>query len=636
MDLKAASSGDMSKKKVFKSTLYGPAGGFFFQKKKVVLGNVKHSGNKKDISLVKLGSGGMYLDMNNESSCGKDNIVMEGVNSRFLLGLIATTSKAKRVNSSMIDSKIVKTPVEVSVRKSFALDINLLAIESKFATAKTHMEVVTLLAKEKGINVNSDLKRQGMRLDWAVVIKKIFMDMPKDMIITAVFKFGKIKSIKIQLIGMWQKAVVEFAELDQANLLASKHHAQTQQCDIGATSFSSLSKVSATLIAVKEDLVLDMVMDDSELVFSLSFSASPSVSLLGLSSSKVLTTKIGSLESKLVALEAFVGSVLAKLDYLGAGLTTCNIQGINVPAKQDDVIHWHKDMGNLISMFTETKLKDKIRLWIADKFEGVCVFTSGLNYGYLGAGIVVIMDSSLAKHVCKVSELSVSVLELYVGASSAARFSQAGKINFLIAKAANRSFFVILGGDFNKDGVKRSASFKKCVSLGLVNSLVGSLVMKIDCNIMNISNYFDTDHQAVFVSVSLSGLLDTQLNFFRRQANKDYWKFDFKGADNAKWSEFKKAMAANAKWFKSYDGIFTKESFKFYKLELLVLKIVKASYKKNSNRFAFLIECWDSLDNVKASIVQKIVNSGLGLDCVCSAFFSVQKAYYAFKLAESI
>ncbi|KAG9297143.1 hypothetical protein G9A89_019424 [Geosiphon pyriformis] len=159
----------MSKKKVPKSTLYGSAGGFFSQKKKVVLGNIKYSGDEKNISLVKLGSSGMYLDINSESSCGEDNTLIEDINSRSLLDSAATTLKVKKVNSSMvfgssfgfpnyemkekvelfspplgislekkwIDPKIVKTPVEVSVRKSFALDINLLAVEGKSATAKT-------------------------------------------------------------------------------------------------------------------------------------------------------------------------------------------------------------------------------------------------------------------------------------------------------------------------------------------------------------------------------------------------------------------------------------------------------------------------------------------------------------------
>ncbi|KAG9291196.1 hypothetical protein G9A89_004599 [Geosiphon pyriformis] len=83
---------------------------------------------------------------------------------------------------------------------------------------------------------------------------------------------------------------------------------------------SPFFKVLGTLIAAKEDLALDMIVDGPELVLLFSFSAFPSVSTLGLCSSKVLMTKIGSLESKLVALEASVGLVLAKLDYLCAGM----------------------------------------------------------------------------------------------------------------------------------------------------------------------------------------------------------------------------------------------------------------------------------------------------------------------------
>ncbi|KAG9285950.1 hypothetical protein G9A89_002370 [Geosiphon pyriformis] len=175
------------------------------------------------------------------------------------------TPQAKRFNNSVIVDSFFgsinfdmekKEEVEVAVKKFFALDINLSAVKGKSATTKTHairklfsringfgvpttpskfegiirstftseasMEKATLLARENDIIVNSNFKRQGIRSDRTVVIKEIPIDTPKDMIVTAVSEFGKIKSIKIQLIGMWQKAVIEFAELGQAEQLASK------------------------------------------------------------------------------------------------------------------------------------------------------------------------------------------------------------------------------------------------------------------------------------------------------------------------------------------------------------------------------------------------------------------------------
>ncbi|KAG9297895.1 hypothetical protein G9A89_000093 [Geosiphon pyriformis] len=126
-------------------------------------------------------------------------------------------------------------------------------------------------------------------------------------------------------------------------------------------------------------------------------------------------------------------------------------------------------------------------------FNGVWVFTSGLESGYLDVGVIVIMDSSLARHVNRVFEMSgqllsikllfkdkilVSILGLYTGASSVVWFFQTGKINSFIVKAANESSFVILSSDFNENSSHKCVSFKRCADLGLVNSLVGSLAIK--------------------------------------------------------------------------------------------------------------------------------------------------------------
>ncbi|KAG9291349.1 hypothetical protein G9A89_003453 [Geosiphon pyriformis] len=161
----------MSKKKVPKGAFYGLAGGFFVQKKKVVLDNVKHSGNEKDISLSKSGPGdSMYSDVDSLSN-NEENVGMTGVNEGSLLGSAAITPKMKCVNTGTIfgfplgfsdftmddneivllfylpislkkkwiDPKIIKTSIEVSVKRLFALDINLSAVEGKFAMAKTQL-----------------------------------------------------------------------------------------------------------------------------------------------------------------------------------------------------------------------------------------------------------------------------------------------------------------------------------------------------------------------------------------------------------------------------------------------------------------------------------------------------------------
>ncbi|KAG9294641.1 hypothetical protein G9A89_008120 [Geosiphon pyriformis] len=141
------------------------------------------------------------------------------------------------------------------------------------------------------------------------------------------------------------------------------------------------------------------------------------------------------LEDTLDILLKTVMSLSARLE--NAGLAICNVQGINNFTKQEDIVHWHKDLYNLVFILTETKLKDKAHPWLASKFDGICVFSSGLAFGYTGAGVVMVLDNSLAKHVNKVSEvpghllcikllfknkLSVSILGLYAGASLTVRF----------------------------------------------------------------------------------------------------------------------------------------------------------------------------------------------------------------------
>ncbi|KAG9305742.1 hypothetical protein G9A89_005140 [Geosiphon pyriformis] len=409
-------------------------------------------------------------------------------------------------------------------------------------------------------------------------------------------------------------------------------------------SLSSFSAVSETLTSdVNFNMIVNTALVSSDTPPPVIYNA---VVEFSSSSSKVLTAKVGGLETKLITLEASVGSVLNKLNILCSGLGLSFLLGMNNCAKQTDIICWHKDMNNLVSIVTETKLRGMVYLWIADKFDGVCVFTSGLDFGHIRSGVAIIMDSSLAKHVCKISEvsgwllsirllfgnkLSVSILGLYAGAFSLVWFSQASDINFLIAKAVNKTSFVILGGDFNEDGSHKCASFRKCFDLGLCNSrgvaktidyvlVFSSLVNAIvDHDVVGVEDFFDTDHKTVSVSVGLGGLLD---------ANKNHWKFNVKNATaNA-------SMLSDA-FFKGYSSVFNKVSSKFHRLELLVSKLVKASHLVFGGNFASLLNTWNRLDSVGASPVKSLFFLGSGFDAIRSELAKARKVYCSSKIMKS-
>ncbi|KAG9287838.1 hypothetical protein G9A89_017433 [Geosiphon pyriformis] len=53
-------------------------------------------------------------------------------------------------------------------------------------------------------------------------VKKIPVGTSAEAVRVAVSKFGIIKSIKMQLVKLWQKVIIKFEEQNQANFLANK------------------------------------------------------------------------------------------------------------------------------------------------------------------------------------------------------------------------------------------------------------------------------------------------------------------------------------------------------------------------------------------------------------------------------
>ncbi|KAG9301969.1 hypothetical protein G9A89_021013 [Geosiphon pyriformis] len=140
-----------------------------------------------------------------------------------------------------------------------------------------------------------------------------------------------------------------------------------------------------------------------------------------------------------------------------------------------------------------TSDKTVVGVVIMNKFVKVRIFFSGLDRDFFGAGVTINMDNFLACHVFKIEKipghlisvwllfkgkLSVVILGLYAGASAETKFGQTLKINSLIFKAVNSSTFVVLCGDFNKNGFAKNMSFKFCLDLGLTNLFSGHLLVK--------------------------------------------------------------------------------------------------------------------------------------------------------------
>ncbi|KAG9291859.1 hypothetical protein G9A89_012144 [Geosiphon pyriformis] len=94
-------------------------------------------------------------------------------------------------------------------------------IRSSF-TSDFSLDKAKKLAISKKILVNNNLKKINNQSDWEVIVKEIPVNFPKLAVESVFSKFEKIVSIKMQLIGLWQKALVKFESSEIANLVTAK------------------------------------------------------------------------------------------------------------------------------------------------------------------------------------------------------------------------------------------------------------------------------------------------------------------------------------------------------------------------------------------------------------------------------
>ncbi|KAG9285706.1 hypothetical protein G9A89_002273 [Geosiphon pyriformis] len=287
------------------------------------------------------------------------------------------------------------------------------------------------------------------------------------------------------------------------------------------------------------------------------------------------------------------------------------------------------------------------------KFDGVQIFTSGLEKGFLKAGMAVIMNECLAQHVSK-DKILIFVVGLYAGASTESRFSQVSVVNSFIVKAVNFSTFVVLGGDFNENRKGKSASVKFCSDLGLIKRTIDFIF--VSCNLSfavagheigSVVKFFNTDYRAVS-------------KFKIKDANAGKWLcfreylFDkfaivlpkFNLAKNLRdldtiWNILKETVVMSADkifskyWFSDFVCMKNKYFSKFFRLELLVTKIVKSLSLSCTVDFAHFLHTWSSFDKTEASEFETLINNNIGTKVALQHLAGVRKKYHKSKYYES-
>ncbi|KAG9288723.1 hypothetical protein G9A89_004342 [Geosiphon pyriformis] len=191
---------------------------------------------------------------------GEGGVLISGDLDQMPKGLWLTTKKALRKplgkinfldgnddNDVLLDVPLVLPPslknlVNVSVRKSFALDLDLKAVEGNSAqkklkkirslfsgingfggasTPSKFLGIIRVIFTSESGLIKATEKATGANI-LTVIVKEIPVGTLAEAVCAVLSEFGVIKVIKMQLIGLWQKAIVEFERSDQADLAAAE------------------------------------------------------------------------------------------------------------------------------------------------------------------------------------------------------------------------------------------------------------------------------------------------------------------------------------------------------------------------------------------------------------------------------
>ncbi|KAG9302254.1 hypothetical protein G9A89_008745 [Geosiphon pyriformis] len=447
-----------------------------------------------------------------------------------------------------------------------------------------------LLAREKEIDINSNLKKQEIHSDQAVVIKKILMNMPKNMIVTALAEFVGFKSKEDLKSAYYTEMIFGGVKLSWTRL----DLVHCEKC--GHFGHSVLECDAPTLPISKSSRLVKRVPSEDYHLSLAKLYARKSVPI----------SKPAAFGGKFWAQVVLLASPSSG-PHFDSGFGFGPLFSGSLSIKRSMLVVQNKSSINdclaLLEHFLELLANQ-----IMNKFDEFRVFTFGLDVGFHGAKITIIMNNSLARHVLKVDEipghlisvhflfknkLSVMILGLYTTAD----------INSMVSKVVNSSSFVVLGGDFNENG-----SVKKMIDFILVNeNLAFAMALHF---VDDISDFFNTNHKSVSILIGLDELLDTHLISIHRQLS---FKDCFFAMLLARSDMFEEARIN----------------------ELFIVKVVKCWNSGDLLNFNCLIKIWSAIDVVKASKVNGMVLNSVSSMELIKHLLVIRKKYCKSKYCES-
>ncbi|KAG9298571.1 hypothetical protein G9A89_004279 [Geosiphon pyriformis] len=338
----------------------------------------------------------------------------------------------------------VKSSVQVPVYKSFTLDIDL--VVASFTSEKT-MIAAAQLANDHGIVVNTNLKHPiNNYTNWAIVLKEIPVGTSTEAVRAAISEFEFIKLIKMQLVDV---VYVAWADVDKQTWDArDEFRALLYTLSMGTNTYNFwdfIGSVSGKTCVIEYSSVSYIYEKKSAPVsHPLAFGENTWAFMVGkpllivffggsvqsgsINYDKPLPTVNGELEdhlknieSSLTSLVEQIGELAQRLDSLGPVVSqpSPECRPPVTPSLQDhvgDVVIGEGSSGTInggtalkpnLSAFFEVKKLESIFAGLSASVMSLTARLDGLSStdsGYLGSGVAIIMDITLAKHVYRVSK----------------------------------------------------------------------------------------------------------------------------------------------------------------------------------------------------------------------------------------